>query len=89
MLSIKILGEHYCDLNPKTSVSVDESLNGSRQSAALKRRSVNGPICLELLSFRSSLMIKWLWRFSGEGPTAVLPAGGFLKGDRFYAVVSV
>lgn len=59
MLSIKILWESCSDVDPKTSVSLDESLNGSRQSAALKRRSVNGLICLKLLSFSTSLMIKF------------------------------
>lgn len=34
-------------------------------------------------------MLKRLWRFPGEGPTPALSAGGFVPGDKFYAVVSV
>lgn len=79
VVSIKNLWEHYCDLDPKTSVSLGESFNGSSLSAALKRRNGNGPICQELLSLRSSFMIKSWWRFYGEGPT---PAGGFVQGNK-------
>lgn len=86
VLSINILWERCCDLDPKTSVSVDESRNGGRLSAALKRKNVTGPIFLEFMSFGRSFTIRRPWSFSGEGPTL---AGGFVRYDRLYARISI